>query len=205
MAKFHVLRNYSALPDSNLADFGLKIAGQMAGNGNFLTPAVTSTDLTVASNALHAAIAAQVSGGKTATIAKNTVRAALISLLDELALDVERVAMNNQEAMSSSGFDLAKVGGFPPSPVGGTSIVEITNPSPTTLDFEFAPAENMWAIELQSSIAGGAWTTLEFFTHPKDAQVTGLTSGTLYAFRARAHGSNNQRSAWSDPVSHMAT
>jgi len=48
------------------------------------------------------------------------------------------------------------------------------------------------------------WVAAGYFTDPRNVTLVNLTPGTMYNIRVRVHGSSNQISDWSDPVSHMA-
>lgn len=205
MPKYFVLRNYSSKQDAALADFGLHVAGNMTGNTSYPTPKVTPEQLTTASTALANAIAARPDTGQQGTAIKNAARTALTGLLDQLVDYIEFTVGNDEVKLRSSGFDVTSSARPSQAPVGATSIAAVTNLGSGIMGFKFTPADNSWAIEVQSSVAAGTWVHGETFTNPRDAQLTGLTPGTMYAFRARALGSGNQKSAWSDPVSHMAT
>jgi hypothetical protein len=206
MPKYHLLRNYVAKSDPALVEFGLHVAGKMTGNPNFTPPVeIAPAQLTAAATNFSNAIAAQPDGGTQATAVKNAARNVLLALLDQLAAYVEFTADNDPVKLLSSGFELANAGHAPQAQVGTTSISAVTNLGSGIMGFEFTPASNSWAIEVQYSVTPGVWIHGETFTNPRDAQLPGLIPGTMYAFRARAFGSNNQRSAWSDPVSHMAT
>lgn len=63
---------------------------------------------------------------------------------------------------------------------------------------------NVWDVEVQTSTGTGVWTAAEYFTDPRDVTPTNMTPGQMYSLRVRVHGSLNQVSDWSDPVSHMA-
>lgn len=204
MPIYHVRRSYSAKPDAALADFSLKVVGHLTDNVNFPAPPVSLVQLTAAANAFKNATAA-LAVGRMAVRAKNAARDALIALLDQLATAVERTSQNNPAVMSSAGFGMADSDPSSPMPVGTPVIQGITSTGPGKLSFKFAPADNSWAIELQTNSTPGAGIGTEFFTHPGAAQLDGLTSGKRYSFRARAHGPGNQKSAWSKPVSYLAT
>jgi len=49
------------------------------------------------------------------------------------------------------------------------------------------------------------WAHWETFTDPHDIVLLNLVPGTTYGIRVRVLGAGNQRSEWSEPVSHMAT
>jgi hypothetical protein len=204
MAKHHLLHDYLQMADALLGDFALHVSAKMDGNPNFTDPAVKPADLKAAAQVFLAAVAVCEDGTKQDTVHKNGLRAALIAMLDENLADVELTAKNDPEVMTSSGYNLANTTGTKPAPVGTVTISEVTNAGSGCLNLALAIGPNVWAIEVQASTAPGVWTPAGFFTDPRNVNVSGLTPGQVYTFRVRVHGSFNQVSDWSDPVSHMA-
>ena len=204
MPKYHILRNYSELPDGQLGEFALHVATALTGNANFTTPPVTPAALTTAANNFITALAAAVDGNPTAIANKNALRTTLIGLLDQEADYVELTSLNNQTKLLSSGFHLASTTRSPAVP-GKTCLLAVANVATTKLGLKLAVADNAWAYVVETSVNGGPWTMAEIFTDPHDAVLTGLTPGVTYAIRVQVHGSGNQRSEYCDPVMHMCT
>jgi len=204
MAKYHLMHDYTQATDGNLGDFALHVSVQTNGNPNFPNPPVKPADLAAAANEFIAAMAVCDDGTTQDTLHKNHLRAALIALLDELSTYVELTAKNNPEVMTWSGFKLANTAVVKPAPVGTVAIIGVTNPASGSLNLALDMGPNVWGIEVQISTAPNVWMPAGYFTNPRDVTPVGLTPGTLYGIRARVHGSLNQVSAWSDPVSHMA-
>ena len=204
MAKNHLLHDYIPLADAALGDFALHVAAQMDGNASFPNPPVTPAALKLANNDFLAAVAVCQDGTKQDTLHKNNLRNALIALLDQLVTYIELTAKNDAEVMASSGFNLASTGKANPAPVGTVAIASVTNSGTGSLNLSLTIGPNVWGIETQVSTAPNVWVAAGFFTDPRNVTLTGLTPGTNYAIRARVHGSLNQLSDWSDPVSHMA-
>ena len=205
MAKYHLLRDYSQLSDAPLGDFALHVATMLDGNTSLPAPPVKSPDLTTAANNFLAAVAKCEDGTKQDTINKKALRAALIGMLDDNANYVELTAKNDPQIMASSGYNLASTGGVKPAPVGTVTITGVTNLGGGSLNLDLDMGPNVWGVEVQVSTTAGTWVPAGYFTDPRNVTPTNLTAGTTYAIRVCAHGSLNQVSSWSDPVSHMAT
>ena len=124
--------------------------------------------------------------------------------MDTQANYVENIAQNNAEIILSSGFDLANQS-HTPAVVTGSAIKGVTNAAPNKLGIEVEIDPNAWGYEIQVSTAAGVWVHWETFTDPNDIELLNLVSGQLYGLRVRVLGVGNQRSEWSEPVSHMAT
>lgn len=204
MAKNHLLHDYNQLPDAALGDFVLHVADQLEGNASFPAPPVTPAALKSANTDFLAAVAVCQDGTKQDTIHKNSLRDALTGQLDQLVTYVELTANNDPEVMTSSGFNLASNTAAKPAPVGDVSISSVSNSGAGSLNLSLAIGANVWGIEAQVSTAPNVWTPAGYFTDPRNVTLTNLTPGTLYAIHVRVHGSLNQISDWSDPVSHMA-
>jgi len=204
MSKWRLLRDYSQKSDAGLGDFSLHVGEEMDGNINFKTPTVAPADLKTAGNNFIAAVAVCEDGTSQDTLHKNVLRAALIALLDQLAKYVELTANNDPEILTSSGFTLADPNIAKPAPVGTVAINAVTNAGGGSLNLDLNVGPNVWGFEVQVSTSPNVWVAAGYFTDPRNVTLTNLTPGTLYAIHARVHGSLNQISDWSDPVSHMA-
>jgi hypothetical protein len=204
--KYHLLHDYIHLGDDPLGDFSLHVSAEMDGNVNFPTPKVKPADLKTATLTFQAAVAVCKDGTSQDTLHKKTLRAALIALLDQNLADVELTANNDPEIMKSSGYKLANAGGgVKPAPVGTVTITGITNLGGGSLNLSLDMGANVWGVEVQVSTVPGVWMPAGYFTDPRNVSPAGLIAGTMYSIRARVHGSYNQMSDWSDPVSHMVT
>jgi len=204
MAKYHLLHDHSELGDGPLGERALHVADQMDGNPNFINPPIKAADLRTAANTFIASVAVCKDGTTQDTLHKGVLRTALIAMLDQLITYVELTANNNPEVMKSSGFNLASTTTAKPAPVGTVAISGVTNPGSGSLRLDLDVGPNVWGFEVQLSVTPGVWVPGGYFTDPRNVMPTGLTPGVMYALRVRVHGSMNQVSDWSDPVSHMA-
>lgn len=205
MPKYYIRRTFRRKPGAALGGVALHVADCLDGNISFPALPITLAILRSKAAAFADAVAACVDGRKLETVHKNTLRAELIALLNEEADYVEVAAKNDQEVLLSSGFDVGA--GNPPTPVGVglTAILAVLNEASTKLRLKLLVAHHARSYEVQMSIVPGVWVFLESFSDPHDVVLTDLVPGTVYAIRARALGSKNQRSEWCLPVSHMAT
>ncbi len=202
--KNHVLRDYSGKTDGQLGDFALHVATDLTGNANFTTPPVTPAALTAQATGFNTAVSACVNGTPANTLTKNTLRAALVATLDQLAAYVELTANNDPEKIISSGFNLASTTRTAQVP-GMTSIMSVTNVASGKLGLELQVADNAWAYIVEyTALPNGAVKTATF-TNAHDVTLTGLTPGTMYSMRVQVMGSGNQVTEWSNTVQQMAT
>jgi hypothetical protein len=203
-SKNKILRGYRKLTGAPLADKSLLVAGKMTNNPSFKDPDVDLTLMTTTANQLLAATVKADGGTTEDTAHKNALEVTVRGQLDMQANYVENAAQNNAEVILSSGFDLANQT-HTPSVVTGSSITGVTNVASTKLGLTVAIDPEAWAYEIQVSTTAGIWGHWETFTDPYDIVLLNLVPGQLYGIRVRVHGVGNQRSNWSEPVSHMAT
>ncbi len=202
--KNKILRNYRKLSGAPLADKSLHVAGKITNNPNFTTPAVGVIEMTTTANLLLAATV-KADGGTTADTAhKNALEEVVLGQLDTQANYVENIAQNNAEIILSSGFDLANQT-HSPALVTGSAITNVANVASTKLGLSVTIDPHAWGYEIQVSTPGGAWVHWETYTDPYDIVLLNLVPGMLYGLRVRVLGVGNQRSEWSEPVTHMAT
>ena len=199
------MRNYGQRPDGTLGEFTLHVATCMTGNPTYTLPPVTPDILRTKATEFETAVGACEDGTKQDTEHKNVLRADLISTLDILADYVELTAQGDREKLLSSGFEVATKASNTPAPVGTTAILGVTNVASTKLGLDLQVADNAWGYETEVSSVPGVWVRKDTFTDPHNVVLTDLVPGTVYAIRARALGSKNQRSEWCAPVSQMAT
>jgi hypothetical protein len=205
MPKEHVLRNYNKMPAPVAAEKTLLVVTKMTGNAYFVTPEVELTLLTTTANSLIAAVAKADGGTPEDTAHKLAILATLRGLLDTQANYVENIAQNNREIILSSGFDPASTSRTP-AIVTGSSILGCTNVASTKIGLEVVIDPNAWGYEIQvNTPTNPIWAHWETFTDPHDIVLLNLVPGTLYGIRVRVLGAGNQRSEWSEPVTHMAT
>ncbi len=202
--KNKILRKHRSLTGAPLADKSLHVVGKMTGNPNFLKPDVDPTLMTTTANQLLAATVTAIDGTTEDTAHKQALEVTVKGQMDTQANYVENIAQNNAEIILSSGFDLANQS-HTPAVVTGSAIKGVTNPAPNKLGIEVEIDPNAWGYEIQVSIVANVWLHWETFTDPNDIELLNLVSGQLYGLRVRVLGVGNQRSEWSEPVSHMAT
>jgi hypothetical protein len=181
------------------------VAVSLTGNGSFTTPPITPAALTTQANGFITSVAACLNGSPANTLAKNTLRAALLGSLDTLATYVDLTSANDAQKIVSAGFDLANTAARTPAAPGATAIVSIANTASGKLELELQAADNAWCYIVEYTATPGGTAKTATFTNARDAELTGLASGTMYSIRAQVMGSGNQVTDWSDAVQHMAT
>lgn len=79
------------------------------------------------------------------------------------------------------------------------------NLATTQLLVRLTPITNAKSYNMQTNTGNGTWVDAGIFTQARRIVLEGLAPGTTYTIRGRAIGGSTGQSAWSDPVSHMAT
>lgn len=184
----------------------LFIESKLTGNAAFASPQPTVADLKAAREKLETAIAATLDGGKAATFAKNQAEEDLDEVITQLAGYVVSVAGADEALILSAGYEVRKPGG----PIG-----TLTAPANLRADLTAQQGEIKadWDVvrgareyELQRNSTDpaveGGWATIAFTTKSKHVD-TGLASGSVHWYRAKARGTAGD-SPWSDPARAMA-
>jgi hypothetical protein len=203
-----VALGFTQQTDHKLEELAGAVLAGMTGNKEYPSPPVDMAMLHTALTDFTVAIAAQATGGKQATLDKNTKRHALIVLLRKLASYVQGNCNDDETILLSSGFKIPASGARRPQINLSKPVFSgVDNGHTTQLVLKVKKDPNGQAYELRiATITGattGPWQSAGVFTDPRVMTVTNLTPATKYAFQVRAVGRGNVYSDWSDPVSHM--
>jgi hypothetical protein len=193
--------------DHQLAPLAAAVIKGMTGNKAFPNPPADPAAVQAALDDYNAALAANLTGGTTATAAKNNKRDVLIGLLDKLAHYVQTHCENDREVLLSSGFETIAARTASNSSTDKPSILGVDSGNTTQLVVRAGKVPRARCYELRSAAvasdgATGAWQPIGFFTNSRSMLVSGLIPGTHYAFQVRAMGTAGF-SDWSDPVVHV--
>jgi hypothetical protein len=203
MAVYHISLAFVQASDTSLDGTVENVLAKMDKNINFTTPDPALTVIDTALEAFKTAMTAKNQGGKAATIARDNARAALILLLRQLIIYIEKTAQGDPIILLSSGFDITSSDRAPVVLVK-PAIQGIDFGSPGSVVLHCGSMNGATFLKAQYRIAGGAWIDGPTSTQARNIIIPGLVSGTMYDFRVQAGAGNNNFSDWSDPVSHMA-
>ena len=101
-----VSRAYRRLPHADANSFGTTLYLKMSDNALFTALKPMVDELKVANDNLSAAIADAKAGGKTSTIVKKESFETVIDKMDELAIEVNRIAKGDEKIVLTSGFEV---------------------------------------------------------------------------------------------------
>ena len=189
MKKIRIVTGFLRLPQTKLLQKAQMILQCMTGNANFPTPTPDLAALSAAITDYAAALANPASKANTAL--KNQLRAALIALLNQLALYVQMNGNNDETILLSSGYSLSKT----KQPVGVL---------PKASNFKAVPLHNCMVKLSNQKITGADSYSYSYTTTPVTEAstwtsinstkaklvVSNLTSGSCYAFRVAGIGAN---------------
>ena len=200
---YHILLTFMKYGDADLDKLVERVLAAMKGNLNFATPDPALADIQTGLDAFTAAVAAKAQGGTKATKARDAAREALLALIRQLALYVEKESKNNPIVMLSSGFDITSAS-HTQTPLTTPIINSITNgPSGTAL-IHAVPQANVKSVLPQYRETGTTtWLNGPICTQMRNIPVPLLIPGKTYDFRLQFYGGSTGQSDWSDIVTHM--
>ena len=196
-----IVINFTTLSDGNLESKALSIIDAMTDNPNFPNPDPSLAEVNTAVTEYSSALAGARSKDKVQVELKNIKRAALITVLKNLAAYVNYTSKGDRSIMASSGFDVSK---------DAKSAIVMSAPK----NFKIVSGENSGQAFLKVSGVKGIKTYAHQYTPDPltDASVwqtkyvttryytfEGLETAKKYWFRVAAIGSGDQI-MYTDPI-----
>ena len=193
-------------------EYNKNVITSITGNSFFSAPSPTLAAVTAANNTFENANTAAKNGGKSQVSARNAAEAVIDNLMLQLANYVESVAnaaaASGGDAMAiinSAGMDYKKGKSASVLPASPQNVTAKTtqNEGEIELRWEKVIGEHVYVLEMTTdpSVVGArmvtplpgalnpvVWTQMRILTQTKYT-VSGLTSGTKYAFHVYAVGS----------------
>jgi hypothetical protein len=204
------LRKFSA---NDKVELARAIVLAMTGNSNFTTPVPALSVVATAATALDIALQNAQDRGKTKVALAHAAEADLDNLLTQLALYVESASNNDPAKILSSGMRVKN--DRTPSHVPGApvnlSTAFVANDGEVKLNWDKVPLAKVYVVEQTDdpvimdssrSVGGGnptpatPWKMVVIVTRTR-VTITGLCSGSKYAFRIFAIGAGGY-GAYSD-------
>ena len=197
---------FDAVTDAKLLVLCGVILQAMTGNPLYLSPLPSLDNLAAAKEAFSAAVTAAKDRGKAAIARRNQLRGALVQLLRELALYVQRACGGDRVKLIASGFTPQRqrgaATGVPTAPqflrlaqgkLKG-QLVARCNPVANALTYEWRYAS--------TSTPNAAWVQPDAVSKAR-LLIEGLTAGTTYTVQVRVIGAAGP-SEWSEVASAMS-
>jgi hypothetical protein len=192
---------------SQLVDKARSVVDRMTGNARFPDPIPKLSDVTLAQQALEAAITDAFDGGRTALATRRVRQRDLKLLMEKLGGHVVATVGDDEEAILSSGFTVRRK----PSPVGEVAaplaLQATMHPLKGRVDLRWKSVRHALIYTVfVNSIAPdqeAGWQQLD--TSSKASfTVTGLASGKVHWFRVCAHGTAG-KGPFSEPAESLAS
>ena len=205
MAK--VKLDLSGKSEADVIDLGTQHSAAMNGNANFPTPNPSTADFDAALAAAVAAVAdtdALYTAWRASVAAKDAAIVELRNQLTQRASYVDNASGGDEEKILSSAFSVRAA----PTPVGlpgqpGNLIARMGSLEGTIeLDWDPVRGARSYIIDCKLHSDTEQWQQVKISTR-SDVTLTGLISGSTYAFRVRAVGTAGE-GPWSDEAVKMA-
>lgn len=121
------------------------------------------------------------------------------------ALYCQGIARHDLDTLLSSGYDVVSTNRVS-APLDTPSIIDIVNSVSGQLLVRGLGVLNGRIYQVQASTDGGVtWVSMGNFTGARRMMLQPVTPGTRYTVEFCALGGSTGRSAWSNPVTRMAT
>jgi hypothetical protein len=203
---FRIYTGFTKAPDNDVCNLTLDVASALNGHPVFTTPPFTSTQLTTLQTTFSTDMTAARKLGTDRTLAKNISRQALVDALVQDALYCQGLARHDLNTLLTSGYEVVS-NNRTPGPLDTPQIVSIDNSVSGQLTVRGGAVLNGRMYQLQFSLDNGAtWTNAGVnYTSARRMPLTPTTPGKTYLIQICALGGSTGQSAWSNPMSVMAT
>lgn len=206
----HVLERFSGVNDTDVVTRGNSVQTSLTGNSHFPNPPVDLAALKTAVDSLAALIAQAADGSKKVIAEKHKQRATVIAMLRMLGRYVEVQSQDEMTIFQTSGFQAASTTRVSAQPLSEKirKIVHGSNAGQVVIWVLSVRSALSYQIRYAPSVNGAvpaAWSEQVVTEVKTPVVLTGLTTGTTYAFQARAALKGNTYTDWSDSVTFVCT
>ena len=209
MPHLRVHLGFAKARDRSLEETATAVSGSLYGNPAYPAPPVTKAALDAAKTAFDTAIAAAMMGGPVATADKNNQRAALITLLRQLAGYVQASHHDDLAVLLSSGFHAVSTNRAPAATIAPPRFRDILNGGTGQIILRVVAMKNIRVFQVRYAVVGpngalGPHLDGGLHNDSRALIIGGLTPGTSYLFQVKAVAGAKKESDWSDPMQHMS-
>ncbi len=203
---FRIYTGFTRSSDNDVCNVALDVSGALDGHPVFTTPPFTSVQLTALEGTFAADMTAARKLGTDRTLTKKISRQSLLDALVQNALYCQGLARHDLNTLLTSGYEVVSTNRTP-GPLDTPEINSIDNSVGGQLTVRGTAVLNGRMYELQYSLDNGAtWVNANVnYTSARRMVLTPTTAGKLYAIQISALGGSTGKSAWSNPMSSMAT
>lgn len=199
---YFVKLDFKSKKDSPLDTFAQGVLKSMTDNPDFVSiKDLVENDLKNAVTGYSAALVACKLGGKPATAAKNSKRAALLDLLSIVARHVDLIANGNEAIILGSGFSIGSTEKTKvPDIAKGNIVYAKRAEAPCEVEVLLEPLEGVNQYAIEWSVDGKTWFN-GTYSSKKRVFMTTTYPKTDTMIRYRGLGLNERMGPWSDLVS----
>jgi hypothetical protein len=202
---FRIYTGFTKAPDNDVSNLALDVSDALDGHPVFVAPPFTSAQLTTLQGTFSTDMIAARKRGTDRTLTKNIARQSLVDALVQDALYCQGLARHDLNTLLTSGYEVVSTNRTP-GPLDTPQINGIDNSVSGQLMVRGLSVLNGRMYQLQYSLDSEAtWTNAGNYTSARRMLFTPTTPGKNYTIEISALGGSTGRSAWSNPVSAMAT
>jgi hypothetical protein len=202
---FRIYTGFTKSPDNDVCNVALDVAGALDGHPVFTTPPFTSAQLTALEGTFATDMTAARKLGTDRTLTKKISRQALLDALVQDALYCQGLARHDLNTLLTSGYEVVSTNRTP-GPLDTPQINSIDNTVSGQLTVRGTAVLNGRMYQLQYSLDNGTtWVDGGTYTSARRMTLSPTTPGKAYLIKIAALGGSTGQSAWSNPVSIMAT
>ena len=185
------------------------LGGVFLAKDDYVTPPIAQTAFQSQIDALSAAMAAALDGGKKAIAARAHAQEAVIKSLRTLGHYAEENCKDDMQTFLKSGFQAASTTRTSAQALSEWIRKILPGKNSGQMLVSLVAQPNAWAYQMRYASVGaggtlGNWTEQPVANTKRAVSVTGLTAGTTYAFQVRAI-TDAGYTDWSESISKICT
>jgi len=202
---FRIYTGFTKGTDDEVNNLCLDVSDALTGIPAFPAPPVSLVNLGNDQVTFSASMVDAREGGADRTRAKNTAKQVVIDALVKIALYCQGEARHDLNTLLTSGYDVVSTNRTS-GPLDTPGIISINNSVSGQLTVRGQAVLNGRLYHVQMSKDGGTtWIDMGNFNGAQRMLLKPVTPGITYTVHFSALGGSTGESAWSNPVSCMAT
>ena len=202
---FRIATGIGKYSDNDVVSLSLDVEDGLLNNPAFLNLPVKLTDVATQRLAFVGSMTEARKLGTDRTRAKKLAKQRLVDLLLKLAFYCQGEAIHDLDALLSTGFEVVSTNRTS-GPLDTPAIIAVLNDVSGQLTVRGQAVLNGRMYKVRTSTDGGkTWLEWPQFTGARLMLLTPTVPGTIYVVQFCALGGSTTQSAWSNPVSIMAT
>jgi hypothetical protein len=202
---FRINTGFTKGSDNEVNNLSLDVMDALTAHPVFIAPPVLPPAMLILQTAFSNSMTDARKLGTDRTLAKNIAKQALVDALVSDALYCQGLARHDLNTLLTSGYDVVSTNRAS-GPLDTPSIIAILNNISGQLTVRGQGVINGRMYQARLSIdAGATWTDMGKFNGARLMVLTPVTPGKMCMVEICALGGSTGQSAWSNPVSIMAT